>query len=149
VNGTEYEKQFFIPRHYKVASAHVKSICLAHNLDIASLDTLNEFNFVSSQCKRQQNLVGDYVHIDGIAMSPKSAKDWYWTNSGMRISYEMPWAPKKLDFTQQLEWCLSLGPTGVYKFNDIRCNGENGEERSFICQKVQNLCSERKDQVKF
>lgn len=141
MNGTLYEKEFLIPRHYKSAAVHVRSICLAHNFDIASLDTLDEFNYVSSQCKQHQNLISnDYVLIDGLAMSPKTSKDWYWTNSGNKINYTMPWSPKKLDFAHQSEWCLSLGPAEIYQFNDIRCNGE---EYSFICQKARNLCNER------
>lgn len=144
-NGTEYEKTFFVPRYFKTASSVVRPICQAHGYDAASLDTLEEFEAVSLLCKRHQNLINnDYVHIDGITMTPKSQKDWYWTVSGKKVNYEMSWAPKNLDFNYNSEWCLSLGPANVYQFNDIRCQDQN---LSFICQRTQNWCSDPKESL--
>ena len=77
-------------------------------------------------------------------MTSKSQKDWYWTNSGKKVNYEMSWAPKKLDFKYNSEWCLSLGPANVYKFNDIRCQDQN---LSFICQQTQNWCSDPRESL--
>lgn len=139
VNGTEYEKIFYVPRQYKTSSCLVRPVCKAHGFDIASLDTLQEFNVVNLLCQRHmQNLLhNDSVLIDGLAMQKMSKSDWYWTNSGKKINYEMEWAPNQPNFQKQNQWCLSLDNSN-YKFNDIKCYDDN---HTFMCQKIQNWCT--------
>lgn len=101
---------------------------------------------MSLLCKRHQSILhNDSVFIDGIALSKMSKTDWYWTNSGKKINYEMEWGRNQPNFQNQNQWCLSLDPESGYKFNDLQCQEE---VRPFICQKVQKWCSKSKEQIK-
>lgn len=76
-----------------------------------------------------------WIFLDGIALTPKSPTDWYWTENGDKISFEMPWLDKQPDTYANNEWYLSIGRFGIdgpIGFNDI-----SGRDffHNFLCQK--------------
>jgi len=76
-----------------------------------------------------------YVFVDGIALTPKSPTDWYWTNSGEKIPYTFQWAKGEPNDSNN-ENCLSIGRgsrNDTLGFNDHKCDSVS---TNFVCQKT-------------
>ena len=71
-----------------------------------------------------------WYYIDGMTTTPHSPTDWYWTNSGNKVSFPMQWAFGQPDFAGD-EYCLSIVPSEG--FNDIACNSS---VFSFFCHRL-------------
>ena len=78
----------------------------------------------------------DIAHVEGTTTKLGSSTDWYWTNSGVKIPYNLIWNPTQPDNGKGAgEACLSLQRfQGKYAFNDYFCSIN---ETVFICQKTQ------------
>ncbi|KAG5681266.1 hypothetical protein PVAND_010717 [Polypedilum vanderplanki] len=131
--GSEYKKTFFIPRHFRTSWVNSRSICKSYGFDIASFETLQEANAVMSFCKNHSDSLDYWTYVGGISLKARSTKNWYWVNSGRKISFEIPFARNAPDFAGSDEWCLALGPKATFDFNDVNCNGY---EFKFICQRI-------------
>lgn len=75
---------------------------------------------------------------DGMAVTPRltNKDNWFWTNSGKKVSYDLPWTGTQPDFARGTEYCLTIGRVGgndTLGFNDYTC--VNGIIH-FICQNV-------------
>ena len=79
-----------------------------------------------------------WIFIDGVTLTARSPTDWYWTETGDKIDFVMPWLPTEPDNGAggALEWFLSIGRHTVASepvaFNDIP--GTNFYN-TFLCQK--------------
>lgn len=116
-----------------------RPICKAHDLDILTIKTLDEFRSVADICEDNKQLFGWYVHIGGVAKDGRSPTNWYWVDDNKRISYNAPWKSGQPDHYGNNEYCLSLTRDDGFKFNDIPCHGS--WEEKFICQSVRYVGS--------
>lgn len=113
-------------------------LCKTYNLQFASIKTLNEAYAVMNMINRNPDLgVRDnlWVYIDGIGLTLRSPIDWYWTESGDKIDFAMPWLTGQPDTAGGAEWFLSIGKytkDTQIGFNDIP--GTNFVN-AFLCQK--------------
>lgn len=76
---------------------------------------------------------------DGITATPKSSTEWYWTSSGKKVSYALPWNPGQPDYKLNKEYCLAIGRVRSYnplKFHDFPCTED---PRQFICQRKESF----------
>jgi hypothetical protein len=100
------------------------------------IETLEEFYAVSGFCKKNIDLLGRWVFVDGMSLSSKSPTDWYYTRTGNKIPFTMKWAMNGnssfLDDAGGIERCLTMGPQDVYDFNDHQCNDIHF---TFLCEK--------------
>jgi len=67
--------------------------------------------------------------------SGNTSIDWYWTNTGTKVSYSIPWQNGGPDFFNGIEYCLSFTgnePSHV-GFNDHPCFGLL---TPFVCQRI-------------
>ena len=78
-----------------------------------------------------------YALVDGFTPTPKSTTDWHWTNSGLKIPYNLQWAAgEPNNHAEDNENCLSIGRTTrtqTLGFNDITCFYKSA---NFVCQKT-------------
>ena len=115
-----------------------KTICKTFNMELASFKTLEEANTVMDMVRRDSKLAEIdflWMFLDGIALSPKSKTDWYWTETGEKIGFTIPWPPTQPDTADGNEFYLSFGrftKEGTLAFNDLP-----GKKfmNSFLCQK--------------
>ena len=73
-----------------------------------------------------------YIHVDGMTNTPRSSTDWYWTNSGRKINFPIPWQRVQPDFFLN-EYCLSFMSYNVPGFNDLPCETYIAP---FVCQRL-------------
>ncbi|CAG9805251.1 unnamed protein product [Chironomus riparius] len=138
--GKEYQKSYFFPKYFRNGMAEAKAICKAYNLELATFETITETLMVLNMCENNEYIksIADpknfWIVIDAMTTTPKSATEWFWTNSGRKISFTVPWAPNQPDFFENHEYCLAIGKdqsTPNYRFNDMPCLNIN---RPFLCQ---------------
>lgn len=123
-------KTYYIPKHFEASWVNAHSICKDFGLEMATFETLNEYNAVRELCKANSDKFTDYVHVGGMTITGNSTDDWYWL-TGQKISFNLTWTDGEPSFRDKNEFCLSL-VKGNFLFNDIRCSGVN---KKFICQK--------------
>ncbi|KAL7036603.1 hypothetical protein ACKWTF_008862 [Chironomus riparius] len=125
-DGAEYQKTFFFSRYSESFWAESKAICNAFKMELASMETLAEANALLTMADNHSFLraVNDIIiWIDGIALSPISTTDWYWSNSGEKINFPIPWVIGQPSSTDQR--CLSIHKAGInqkFGFNDFHCS---------------------------
>lgn len=112
-------------------------------MELATFETSDEVtellknSFLIEIFDRIQDKQYKHFHVDGITSAGNSHTEWYWTNSGEKIPYYLPWATGEPNFKDQNEFCLSIGKGSKNHrlgFNDIGCwNSLN----HFICQKTE------------
>lgn len=111
-------------------------------MEFAHFETLTEFYYVSNMVRNHENIfIGSsssaQLLVDGMTSILKSKTDWFWTVSGKKIPFEVPFLAGEPNNHQLLnEYCLSVINSGdsflPYRFNDRQCNVG---EHAFLCQK--------------
>lgn len=108
-------------------------------MKISSFETLTELNAIIGMLGN----VGDSSLTSAILVGAsttvgKSLTEWYWQNSGKKVSFTIPFGVGEPNFANNKEFCLSLrkDTSNFYKFNDITCDESN---MPFICQKTEYL----------
>lgn len=136
--GSEYQKSYFFTRHFKASWVEARSFCHSYGLEFLSLDTLEEARTLQSFSDNNSNLrtsTSVWLYIDGVSMSVNSLTDWYWTKSGDKISYTIPWHPGTPNNAASNEYCLTFGKASInqkFGFDDAKCDSS-----TFVaCQRV-------------
>lgn len=116
-----------------------RAICKSFGFELTTFETLLEARtFFSMADNHSYFRIFDRVFfiIDGTTLTGKSTTDWYWTQTGKKIQFPIPWGRTQPDFGGNFEYCGSFGRlTGADKFgfNDLKCF-ENLYQ--FVCQRV-------------
>lgn len=126
-------------RYIKAYWSEAKAICNSFNLQLASFETLTEANnfldiLDKNNCSTPAGQM--YYIVDGVTNVPKSKTEWFWTNTGRKVSYSLPWEGIQPDFFLNKEYCMSIGrsaSSGPLGFNDFPCTSD---PRQFVCQKI-------------
>lgn len=113
---------------------NARGVCKAYGFDIVSFETLHEAIAVRNFCKKYSDSLDYWTYVGGISLKARSATNWYWVNSGKKVSFEIPFGNGLPDFAGSDEWCLALGPQKIFAFNDVSCSGY---EFKFICQRIE------------
>jgi len=134
--GSEYQKSYFLSRYSKAPWAESKAICKAFDLELVTLESnseLQSFLNIINNNSYLRTLSGTYLWADGISLTPKSKTDWYWTKSGKKLTFPLPWALNQPDFLRVDEYCLALGKynNSNFEFHDGICS----LFISFVCQR--------------
>jgi len=96
---------------------------------LVSIETLAEAQAILTIANRSFSTVSAYV--DAIALTLKSPTDWYWTKSGKKLSFALPWYPGEPNNHNNLnEACLLFHNGG---FNDAPYSFTI---YSFVCQRL-------------
>ncbi|CAG9798113.1 unnamed protein product [Chironomus riparius] len=136
--GTRYQKAYFYPRYISATWIEAKAICQTYGMELASFKTLAEANAVitlvemNADLKNRDNL---WIFINGVALAAQSKTEWYWTDSGQKIDFVIPWLINQPDTNGGTEWFLSIGKHNKEQrtaFNDIPGNNFVG---IFLCQR--------------
>lgn len=120
----------------KATWTNTRSVCKSYGLDIATFDTLDEFNYVSDMCKRNKDRLTNWVHVGGATTTPGTPHNWFWVTTGEKIAYDMPWNAGNPNSVNQV--CLSIGDAN-YRYDDIDCHSRH--EEKFICQTAYQKCN--------
>lgn len=113
-----------------------RAICKSYGLDLVTLETLQEtrsFLKLADQCKTLQSLE---ILVDGATPSPNLKGDWYWTRTGVKITFPLPWDVGQPSGTNNIQFCLSIYKENMSKyfgFNDAFCT----KPLLFSCQRVE------------
>lgn len=136
--GSEYQKTYFFSRYSSGSWADSRSFCHSYGLEFLTMDTLAEGRAVLTMADNNSILrtfTSVWLNIDGIALTLKSPTNWYWTNSGKKISYPIPWRPDAPNNHGGSEYCLTIGrylTTGKFGFDDALCNNND----RISCQRI-------------
>jgi len=116
-----------------------KALCKSFDLELATFETLIEAEKFIQVAKENQFIktkIYPHVFVDGMTLTPNSATDWYWTRTGEKIPFTLPWKVGEPNFAfNGTEYCISVflqAPDNL-GFNDVRCQIE---ETRFICQRI-------------
>ncbi|KAG5680486.1 hypothetical protein PVAND_009994 [Polypedilum vanderplanki] len=135
-----YQKTYYVPRHFVVNWMDAKSACRDFGMELASIETLLEYNaVVSFLIKNQQYFSPQYLHVNGMTKTLASKTDWYWLNSDQQVSYSMTWGFIEPQNTAGDEWCLAIGVRNQYSYADVSCVNN---KQAFLCQSIPHKCKE-------
>ena len=119
-----------------------KALCKSFGLELATFETLTEAETFIQVAKENQFIktnVHPHFLVDGMTLTPNSTTDWYWTKTGEKIPFPLPWREGEPNFAfDGTEYCISVflqAPDNL-GFNDVRCQIE---ERPYICQRMDYL----------
>ena len=122
--------------------AEAKAICKAYNLELVTFETITEALMVMNMCENNpfiqsvSNPTRFWILVDGMTTAAPSSTEWFWTNTGKKVSFVIPWAPNQPDFYNNEEFCLVIGKdltTPSYRFGDYPCIN-NGSP--FLCSRL-------------
>jgi len=140
-NNIGYKKTYYLSKLFQATWVDAKTICKAFDLELATFETSDEAsNFINRESVKNFFDGFDnshFVFVDGIVLTPRSHTDWYWTNSGEKIPYNMQWIAGEPNYQGNSEYCLSIGKnykTEKIGFNDDKCWYS---PTHFICQKTE------------
>ncbi|KAL7036611.1 hypothetical protein ACKWTF_008868 [Chironomus riparius] len=141
-NGAEYQKSYFFPRHLmKTPWIESRAVCNSYDFELTIFETLAEAEAVLTMAENNsflKTLNSVFISVDAMTLTLKSTTDWYWTKTGQKISYALPWMPGEPNNINTInELCLSFGRstlTSRFGFNDSPCSEI---DFSFLCQKIE------------
>jgi hypothetical protein len=126
-------KTYLVPRFYRATHNEARAFCRAYDMDLAMVQSLNEFNAVVNMLRLNENSLPNNVLIDGISPFSKSKTEWSFTRTGEKIPFNIPWASGEPNDSPNLnERCLSLIKSKMFLANDYPCNTD---ETSYLCEK--------------
>lgn len=138
-DGVKYKKHYYFSKYFKSTWVEAKAICKSFDLELVTFETRVEAEFFFKKIATIYyftNFDEKYVLVDGFSSTPKSTTDWYWTNSGLKVPYNMQWLEGEPNHTEGMENCLSIGrkmQNQKIGFNDIPCYKYSYK---FVCQKT-------------
>jgi len=136
--GSEYQKTYLLSKYLRTNWFDAKLVCKSFDLELASFETLTEVEYFINIVKNHPFVIsygGYHMLVDGITNTPNSTTDWYWTNSGTKVSFALPWQRGEPNYLNEGEYCLALSAhePSTLGFNDFPC--QIGL-RAFVCQRI-------------
>jgi hypothetical protein len=96
--------------------AEARSFCSSYGLEFLTMETLEEAKAVLTMADNNsilRQLPYAWLHVDALSMSLKSKTDWYWTKTGKKISYTIPWRSVAPNDAAGREYCLTIGKGSI------------------------------------
>ena len=101
-----------------------RAICRSYGLELVTLATLNETRAFLNMADNCKNLRDLEILVDGASPSSNLATDWYWTKTGEKITFPIPWYTGQPNGFNNVQFCLSIYKENASKyfgFNDASC----------------------------
>jgi hypothetical protein len=109
-----------------------RAICKSYDLELTTIETLAEAQAILNMASSCNQFSTVYAYVDAMALTLKSPTDWYWTKSGKKLSFALPWnSGEPNNANNNNEACLGFRKTG---FNDAPCSLT---VYSFVCQRIE------------
>jgi len=138
-DGSEYQKSYFLTRWFGDSWSRAKSFCASFNLQLATLETLEEARrllyLADSNPFFKIYTTSSSFYIDGMTSTLKSTTEWFWTDSGNKFSFPIPWLPGQPDNANGDERCFGFRRTTHsqnYGYSDFTCTAVP----HFVCQRI-------------
>lgn len=81
-----------------------------------------------------RSLNNAWYWVDSIRVGP--ATDWYWTKTGKKISFPIPWLAYQPDNWEGIEYCLNISKLTMnakFGYADAKCSNN----ANVACQKIE------------
>lgn len=132
-DGSTFKKTYWVSTHFKGFWNEALNICHSFGMQFASLETSKEAKNFLQLCDKKNNLCEHDIHIGGLTTVGKSRTDWYWVDSGNKVTYDLKFGANEPNNAHGNEMCLALIVNSEnVVFNDVPCYGETSFK--FICQ---------------
>ena len=98
-------------------------------MEFLALETLTEARAYLSMLDNDSFLRAKgaaWIYIDAVGLTLKSPTDWYWSNTGKKISYAIPWRTGNPNNIGGSEYCIGIYRSGIaerFGFDDVTCMG--------------------------
>ena len=98
-------------------------------MEFLSVETLTEARAYLSMLDNDsflRSIGGAYIYIDGISLTSRSPTDWYWSNTGKKVSFPIPWRAGQPNNGGGSEYCLTIYRPNIgerFGFDDATCMG--------------------------
>lgn len=140
--GKTYSKEFYIPKIFDAYWHEVTEICQSYGMDAVSLETKKEAEALLSFLALYKWEAKSNFYIGGMTLKHGDKNNFFWTNSGNRIEFELDWGKSQPDGWEKPEWgkesCLSIRRDdkngGRLGFNDVFCNAYRAD--NFVCELI-------------
>jgi len=140
-DGAEYQKTYFISRYSQTHWAESRSFCNSYKMEFLTIETQAEsqacLNLLDTN-SYLRTISTIHFWIDALTVTLKSKTDWYWTNTGNKISFPISWIGTEPNNLGGSEFCLFVFKPSVnekFGFGDGNCN----TLRYALCQKIDLL----------
>lgn len=113
-----------------------RAICKSYGLELMTLETLQEANLFLTMADNHsyfRTVNGICSSIDATTLTSKSPTDWYWSQTGKKVSFQIPWFPGEPGGAP--EFCLGIcraSSTIKFGYHDIPCDTW---VYRFVCQR--------------
>lgn len=132
-DGVKEKRMYWLSVRLNVRWNDAKTLCKSYGLELLHLESKDEMNYFIKACNQYKNLFGDYTFVDGVTDLGKSKTEWFYSETGRKVSFALPWLPGTPDNVGSDEHCLSIAKAqGTFLFNDVNCDGTK-EGKKFLC----------------
>lgn len=129
------EDKYFLPRFFKVEWQHARSICQSYGMEILTLESVTEQNYLLNLLKQHSALFGvhEWINIGAMTTTCASRDLWYWVVTGSKVSSPIKWATDVPNCVNDNKMCMALGKfeDENFYFVDIWCSGQS---HKFLCK---------------
>jgi len=138
-DGSEFQKTYFLSRWIGDIWSGAKSFCTSFNLQLTTLETLEEARAFLKMVDSHPyfKIYNDAnFYMDGMTSILRSTTEWYWTNTGNKISFPIPWLPGQPDNATPDERCFGFRRSNAnqkFGFSDFNCKTFTPH---FTCQRI-------------
>ena len=77
-----------------------------------------------------------YICVDGMTDTSSTTTEWYWTNSGRKISYAIPWQSESPQIPEGTQYCLTFTANEPSSIGFVGIQCEIIPKWHFVCQRV-------------
>jgi hypothetical protein len=136
-NGTEYHKTYFLSRISLDTWGASRSFCKSYNMELLTLETQTESQAVLNLLDTNNYLKTIHFPMwaDLMTLTLKSKTEWFWTSTGNKISFPIPWFGTEPNNNSGNEYCIFIEKpsiSGKFGFADGDCN----VNRYSLCHKL-------------
>lgn len=132
-DGTSYKKAYYLSSHFKAHWNVALATCHAYGMEMLSLESSDEESSFLTVCTLWRTLFDRFTHIGALTTVEKSRTEWFWVNSGNKISFPISFSSGEPNSEDNNEMCLTMDKrSGLFQYNDITCDG--GMTAKFVCQ---------------
>jgi len=112
-----------------------RAICKSYDLELVTIETLAEAQAILNMAYKGNTLNTVFTYVDAMAFTLKSPTNWYWTKSGEKVSFALPWRTgEPNNYNNSNEACLAFTRLEFY---DVPCTNFF----PFVCQKIDFIIS--------
>lgn len=138
-DGAEYQKTYFLSRFPSITFSESRSFCNSYKMDLITIETAaesQEFLSILDAHSYLRPITGIQLWLDALTVTLKSKTEWFWTNTGNKISFPIEWMGTEPNDMGGSEYCLFIGKLSInakFGYGDGNCLANS---RFAICQNI-------------